>query len=80
MRGNQVCKNERSYPLSMGDTEEFKKIIFLLYQFGRQSLFAFEYVKILPKNCWFNKGFKSITVFACIYQVVLELADVSGKY
>lgn len=64
----------------MGDTEEFKKKIFLLYQFGRQSLiFAFEYVEILPKNCWFNKGFKSI-VFACIYQVALELADVSGKY
>lgn len=34
----------------MGDTEEFKKKIFLLYQFGRQSLiFAFEYVEILPK-------------------------------
>lgn len=64
----------------MGDTEELKKNVFLLYQFGRQSLiFAFEYVEILPKNCWFNKGFKSI-VFACIYQVVLELADVSGKY
>lgn len=31
MRGNQVCKNERSYPLSMGDTEELKKYIFFYY-------------------------------------------------